>query len=122
MECKQNYLLVCAIKWAESTGINLRTEPYTPALADACSYISDLRRQLAVHLEPILSFPSSGEEQQCLLMVCRKSQTPCEIQFTRYNFVTLVYLEHRVLSISRLMLMCPPPKVGVHHPTHAKSV
>lgn len=76
MECKQNYLLVCAIKWAESTGMNLRTEPYTCALADACSYISDLRRQLAVHLEPILSFPSGGEEQQCLLMVCRKSQTP----------------------------------------------
>lgn len=56
MECKQNYLLFCAIKWAESTGMNLRTEPYTPALADVCSYISDLRRQLAVHLEAIFSF------------------------------------------------------------------
>lgn len=66
IECKQNYLLFCAVKWAESTGMNLRTEPYTPALAEVCSYISDLRRQFAVHLKAIFTFPFSGEKPQCL--------------------------------------------------------
>lgn len=36
MEFKQNPLLFCAIKWGETTGMNLRTKPYIYALADVC--------------------------------------------------------------------------------------